>query len=377
RYPRASSPPPPPGARAAAPRAPTTAVRGASGCAPVPPPASAAAAPRPPGVPVPATAAAIHVRFRRGDDWAPARLRSLGLKGAYLACGAPPRLHDDVHVAIGLGPLGTVMRGSVVHVTSPDEAARTGAAGFGVLFPAVDSPSRRQLKELLRVARQKGIALEPPPPRRAVRFPVRWPVQILLPNQDGLDAAALDVSAGGMFLTTRVRLPAGALEFLLPPERCGAPIRGRARAVREVPWKLACARGLHSGFGMEIVDFARDSAERYDAFVQRVRARVERRILVGGAPERVEELVAGLGAAGYTASGTTDARALVRAAECDARPPDAVVVDASLATAPDVARRMDHLFALREVPVVRLAGEPAPRARDALDDLLAIPVAAR
>jgi hypothetical protein len=332
---------------------------------------------RPPGVaskaPPPADGPGqISVRFRRGDDWVPARLRSLSLKGAYLACGAPPRLHDDVHVALGLGPLGTVMRGTVVHVTADDEAVSSGASGFGVLFPTIESPSRRQLKELLEAARQRGVVLEPPPPRKGVRFPVRWPVHIVLPNQTTLDLAALDVSMQGMFVSTLDRLPAGALEFFMPTERGGAPIHGRARAVREVPWKMACSRGLHSGFGMEIIGFQSADDDRYLDFVQRVARRVQHRLLVGASPDRTEELVAGLTAAGYTVSGTSDPHAIIKMAECEPRPPDAAVLDSSLVLPPDLAHRIERLFELREVPIINISGEPSYRARAVIDGLLAV-----
>jgi len=314
----------------------------------------------------------ISVRFRRGDEWVPARLRSLGLKGAYLACGAPPRLHDDVHVALGLGPFGTVMRGTVVHVTDAADAVESGASGFGVLFPPIDSPSRRQLKELLQQARKLGIVLEPPPPRTAVRFPVRWPVHIILPNQLGLDLAALDVSNHGMFVSTLDRLPAGALEFFMPTERGGTPIQGRVRAVREVPWKMACARGLHSGFGMEIVDFTRADDNRYADFINRVGRRVQRRVLIGASSDRTEELVSGLMAAGYTVTGTSDPNAIIKIAECEPRPPDAALLDGSLMLQPETAHRIERLFAMRDVPMVNIAGEPAYRARAVVDGLLAV-----
>jgi hypothetical protein len=334
---------------------------------------------RPPGVAARRRASSQHdpsafitVRFRRGDEWVPARLRSLGVKGAYLACGAPPRLHDDVHIALGLGTLGTVMRGTVVHVTSPDDARSSGAAGFGVLFPTIDSPSRRQLKELLKAARDQGVVLDPPPARRSIRFPVRWPVHLILPDQRGLDLAALDVSSRGMFLSTLDRIPHGALEFYLPTERGGAPIVGRLRAVREVPWKIACARGLHSGFGVEIVNFHRTDDERYVEFVDRVSRRVQRRVIVAAAPERAEALVQGLSAAGYTVSGNSDAGALLRLAECEPRPPDVAILDASLDAPAVTAHRLEQLFAMRKVPVLPLAAEPPFRARAMLDSVLAV-----
>ncbi len=331
---------------------------------------------RPPGVTGTPNAdtepARISVRFRRGDDWVPARLRSLGLKGAYLACGAPPRLHDDVHVALGLGPVGTVMRGTVVHVTTADDATASGTSGFGVLFPTIDSPSRRQLKELLQHARQRGVVLEPPPPRAAVRFPVRWPVHVILPNQTGVDMSALDLSTRGMFISTLDRLPAGALEFFMPTEHGGSPIHGRIKCVREVPWKMAAARGLHSGFGMQIVSFHRADDLRYQEFIARIGRRVQRRIAIGASAERAEVLAAGLTAAGYTCTATSDPNTMIKLAECDPRPPDAALIDGSLQLQSQVGHRIERLLAMREVPMISIDGEAPYRARAMVDGLLSI-----
>lgn len=360
RYPRASSAPPPRRQDTATVRRPTPQGSAPPGVA------------RPPGSAPPSSSEPpiIHARFRRGDEWVPARLRSLSLKGAYLACGAPPRLHDDVHIALGLDQQGTVMRGNVVHVTDADESDGTGASGFGVLFPTTESPARRQLRELLRVAQTRGVVLDPPPSRRHVRFPVRWPVCFALRAQPQLDLSALDVSQRGLFVATMERLPAGTLDFSLLPEAGMSPIRGRARVAREVPWKMACSRGLTTGFGLEITDFAPRDRERYEAFVERIGQRARRRVVVGASPERTEALVAGLSSAGYSVTGTSDPNALVQLVECDARPPDVAVLCSTLTVNPDAVRRLEQVLGSRKVPLISIQGEAPPRTRAVVDDLL-------
>jgi hypothetical protein len=335
------------------------------------PPGVACAPPRMSSPPPDGDAPTIHTRFRRGDDWVPARVRSLSLKGAFLACGAPPRLQDDVHVAFGLDRLGTVMRGTVAHVTSAEDA-QSGACGFGVLFPAFDSPARRQLLDLLREARSQGIVLTPPPPRRHVRFPVRWPAHFILPNHRGVSLPVLDVSNSGLFVATLESLPSTTLEFYLPTEQPDTPIHGCARVVRQVPWSMACARGLSSGFGLEILDFSGVDCARFDNFVARVGRRVQRRIVVGASQARTEELVTALAAAGYTVTGSSDPNAIIKLAECEPRPPDAAVIDSSLPLQLPTMRRLEQLLATREVPMISIAGEPPARARAVVDDLLRV-----
>jgi|GEM_PF-2475833 len=315
----------------------------------------------------------ITVRLRRGDEWVPARLRSLSLKGAYIACGAPPRLHDDVHIALGLGNAGTVVRGTVVHVTDPVEGedSATGTCGFGLVFASAETPSRRQLKELLQTARTKGVVLEPPPSRGAVRFPVRWPVRFILPDRRGLDLSALDVSRSGMFVSTLERLPAGNLDFVLPTES-GASISGRARVVREVPWKMAAARGISTGFGMEITSVADEPDNSFNAFVERIRQRVQYKVLVGASTERTEELSAGLVAAGYAVSAASELKALLHQARRDPRPPDAALIDSSLQLSIDGNNQLCAGLATKRVPLVNIGGEAPQRARAIIDSLLQI-----
>ena len=346
--------------------------------APAPPPSVArpARGTQPPALKLRATspnsAPRIAVRIRRGDDWMQARLRSLSLKGAYLACGAPPRLHDDVHIALGLENAGTVVRGTVVHVTDADDGEKSGACGFGVVFPTIDSPSRRQLKELLQQARARGVVLDPPPPRGSVRFPVRWPIRFILPDKRGVDLSALDVSDSGLFVATHERLPAGNLDFYMPTEQGGAPIQGRARVVREVPWKMAAAQGLSSGFGMQITSLKEGPINLFANFVERVRRRTRRKVLVGASAERADELVAGLASAGYEVTGTSDVNALLQHAECDPRPPDATIIDSSMGLSTEISDKLYSLMSAKAVPLVNIGGEAPERARAVIDNLLQV-----
>ena len=319
----------------------------------------------------------IVVRFRRGDQWTLGRLRALSLNGASVATGAPPRLHDDVHVALSLGQHGAVVLGTVVHAVGvgAGSAGEVSAAGFNVAFSQVGGPARQQLADLLQTARSLGVVLEPPPPRRDVRYPVRWPVHLVTPAQQVQVLSATDVSRRGMFIATLEQFPEGAMpfEFYLPLEDGGMPIHGRARIARRVPWKLAHERGLISGFGAEITLLSGIAdQQRYGGFVERVKRRVGRRLVVGAGAARADDLVAGLTAAGYTVSGTSDPSVLLQAAECDARAPDAALIDTSLRLDGPTAQRLQEVLAHREVPWVTISGDGADRVRAVVDGLLAV-----
>ena len=197
-------------------------------------------------------------------------------------------------------------------------------------------------------------------------------MHIILPDQSTLDLAALDVSTRGMFVSTLARLPAGALEFFMPTERGGAPIHGKLRVVREVPWKLAASRGLHSGFGMEILSFQRTDDDRYHEFIRRVSRRVQHRLLVAASPDRIEELVTGLAASGYSVNGCSSINGLAETAERDPRPPDATLLDASLRMDIDTVHHIERLFEARDVPIINTSGEPSYRARAVIDGLLSV-----
>jgi hypothetical protein len=312
----------------------------------------------------------IDVRFLRGGQWTPARLRALSVKGAYLVTGAPPRLGDSVHVALGFHNHGALIRGTVYHVTSAADAMSTGSAGFALRFPSYASPGRSQLVDLLTQARAAGVTIKPPPPRAAVRFPVCWPVQLSTP-QGGFSADAMDVSKNGLFVATNRALHAGdEVTFGVPLDDGDAPMTGRARVVRRLSETEAAPRGLLAGYGLAILDMAEPDRRQWSAFLDRVRRRTEKRVLVGASPTRLEELTAGLTAAGYTVTAGSDPGVLVRLADLEPRPPDAAVIDVSLSTL-GPGNWLEHVFTARQVPCVTVRGD-GRRTRAVVDRLLQV-----
>jgi hypothetical protein len=314
-------------------------------------------------------ASSIDVRYLRSGRWAPARLRALSLKGAYLITTAFPRVGDQVHIALGLGDLGALVRGVVFHVTTAADVASTGTSGFAVRFD-LDEAARAQLSVVLHRARARGVTITPPPPRGAVRLPVVWPVR-LGTARGAVKGDALDVSRGGMFVTPVRALDLDqAVSFSAVLDDGSAPVSGRARIVREISESDAARRGLRSGFGLAIQEMTDTDLERWQLFLARVQRRGERRILVGASPGRLSELTAGLSGAGYVVVGGTDAGALVQLSDGEGRPPDVAVIDASLFEGAE-PNWLETLFSARRVPCVTLRGE-ASRARAVVDRLLAV-----
>jgi hypothetical protein len=326
----------------------------------------------PPIMEVPATTPApttIDVRFLRGGAWTTARLRALSVKGAYLVTGAPPRLGDSVHVALGFRESGALLRGTVYHVTTAADALATGSSGFAVRFPVYPSAGRTQLIELLTAARDAGVTIKPPPTRHAVRFPVCWPVQVGL-GDDSFHADALDVSERGLFVATPHDLGVGAEISVAVPMEEGDAVTARARVARLLPAREASPRGLRGGTGLELTDMSDVDRRMWNAFLDRVRRRTERRIVVGALPTRIDDLASALTAAGYSVVTGSDAGVLVRLADLEPRPPDAVVIEAGLAAqGPD--HWLEQVFSARQVPCVTVNGD-GRRTRCVVDRLLQV-----
>lgn len=322
--------------------------------------------------PSPATATpTVQVRFLRGGSWSPARLRSLSARGAYLVTGAPPRLADEVHVALELGELSVIVRGSVYHVTTARDAAETGSSGFAVRFPAEPGPVRERLVELLQEARQRGVVIRPPPSRHAVRFPVRWPVE--LRGHDGTYGDVLDVSLGGMFISPQTPLREHMVTAVVPIDVGDPPIELRARVARAVTSADASARGLTAGYGLEIVDMSEGDRVRWGRFLTRVERRSGKSVLVGAAPRRLEQIGRALADAGYAVTSSADPGALVRLADGPTLP-DVAVIDESLLDQGVSGAWLEQMFTQRQVPCITIRGE-AMRARMVVDRLLAVAAA--
>jgi len=315
----------------------------------------------------PETAPGLEVRYLRGDTWVPARLRALSVRGAYLVAGGLPRQGEWVHLALSFRGTSAVIAGIVHHVTSIADAATTGSSGFSVKFPSDDSAEHRQLVALLQEARGAGVTLRPPPSRVNVRFPVRWPIRISY-RDGGFAADALDVSARGMFVHTGHAL-VDEVAFRVPLDSDDTPLNGRARVVRRVNPDVAVARGLAGGYGLSITELGDFDAARWSGFLERIRCRTERRVLVAALRERARPLRDALAATGYAAAAATDLAMLYRFAE--AQPPDALVVDDLLIPPAERATSLDRFAG---VQVISAGDDPPQHVRRLVDIALGVPL---
>lgn len=313
----------------------------------------------------PAEGAAILARYLRGDEWVPARLRALSLRGAHLATEALPRSGDTLPIALAFGDAGAVVRGRVVETTARGESPR----GFRVAFSSEESAAFQKLTALLRKARDAGLSLEPPPPRTAARYPLRWPTRVAFRGGKAV-VSALDISEGGLFFATQTALEGDNMAFHLPLERDKQPVVGRARVVRSVSAAMAQGRGLAPGYGVEIVDLADSDRQRYQGFVSRVSHRVDRRVVVAAEPDRAGELTELLSAVGYAVTSCADADWLELLPNVAPQPPDAVVIDSALRTPAiaDLKRRLGE----QKTPYIAAGPDITKRLRARVDRALGI-----
>jgi hypothetical protein len=314
----------------------------------------------------------IYVRYLRGGRWVPARVGALSLKGAALLTGALPRTDDRVEVELTFGEHRAQVRGAVAKVSTVREASQTGASTFTVSF-LLDETSKKDLTALLMAARDAKIVIKPPPPRATRRFPVEW--QIVLGTSRGMcKTLALDVSTGGMFVRPTSALELGdSVSFSVVLDDGSAPIGGSARVVRSINEAEARETGLDAGFGLELFEMAEGDRMRWLGFLARIERRAEKRVLIGAEPARLAELQAGLASLGYTVVGGTDPGALVQLANAEARPADAVLIDAGWLQNEASTAIVEKLMAARNVPCVTMNGE-VRRARQAIDRLLDVVV---
>jgi hypothetical protein len=314
----------------------------------------------------------IYARYLRSGRWVPVRVGALSLKGAALLAGALPRTNDRVDVALTFGSHRAIVRGVVGKVSSMREATQTGASTFTVAFE-LDEGSKRQLTALLTAARDAKITIKPPPPRATRRFPVEWHIA-LGTIRGAVKATALDVSTQGMFVQPSKALEVGStLTFSIMLDDGTSPIAGRARVVRQIRDAEAKECGLLIGFGLLIVSMSEADRMRWLGFLARIERRADKRVLIGADPARFAELQAGLASLGYAVTGGTDPGALVQLANSDARPADAVLIDAGWLQNEASASLMENLFSARNVPCVTMQGE-VRRARMAIDKLLEVVV---
>jgi len=320
-----------------------------------------------------ANAGRIEVRFRRGDGWQLARLRSMTHEGISIATSTPPHRGDLVDLELSALGIVLVTRSRVVGVASGEAAAALGATGFGARLLPASEEQRAQVDQLLEVMGGERIrALTPPPRRRAARYPVSWPVFLRTP-QHKASLRALDVSRHGMFVAADGALAPteGSVHVTFPVDDRGRPILATARVARSVPARDAYERGLSAGVGLELISLSTQDDQRFAQFVGRIARRAERAVVVAAAPSRLDELVGALAGAGYCTSGVSDAPSLVARASVSGRTPDLVVLDASLAeSAPDELQEARKALAVRMVPTITIDGDSPGAAREWVDGAL-------
>jgi len=318
------------------------------------------------------TAGMIYVRYLRGGRWVSARVGALSLKGAALLTGALPRLHDRVELELLFGTIRSRVKGTVGKVSTMREAQQSGASTFTVSFQ-LDAASKKSLTELLMAARDAKIVIKPPPPRATRRFPVELR---LVPGttRGALKAVALDVSTGGMFVKPDVALQVDStVSFSVTLDDGSSPISGGARVVRAIGDAEARECGLEAGFGLELCQMSEADRMRWLGFLARIERRAEKRVIVGAEPSRLAELQAHLESLGYTVVGGTDPGTLVQLANAEARPADAVLIDAGWLQNEASTAIVEKLMSPRNVPCVTMNGQ-VPRARQAIDRLLDVVV---
>ena len=310
----------------------------------------------------------ISARFLRGGRWLPARVGSLSLRNGFFLSGATPRLEDQVHVALAFGEHAALVRGKVTRLAISEQ--EKGAAGFAVSFE-LDHGSQAQLVTLLTTARNAKITIKQAPTRVGRRFPVEWPVTFGS-TRGPIRADALDVSSAGMFVAPVRALELGNnMSFSVALDDGGAPVVGRVCVMRHVNEVEARRCSFAAGYGLAIDSLASGDAQRWSTFLARVEKRSDRRILVGASPHRLAELSAGLGAAGYSVTGGSDAGAFVHLAESERRPVDAAVIDPDWAGGGPSGAWLEALLGARNVPCVSTHGD-ARRARAVVDRLLQV-----
>ncbi len=312
---------------------------------------------------------ALRVRFARGDRWMPARLRNLSLKQIRLAASAAPPLTSAVRVDIRLGRLAVTLPGVVVEVVNT-ESSIDGSTSFRVELCNVGRAKLDLLAAILRRAQAEGLELSPPPARRNRRFAVTWPIAVV---SEGLrfNAAALDVSAQGLFLATNNLIRARQVVFGIPLDTEEPIVQGRARVAREVTQEMANERQLKRGYGLHFEALAASDQGRYENFLLRVRQRSQLHVVVAGHSLESTALADCFQSAGYTVTRAPSIVKFEAASQWDKGRPDIAVLDEdNLST--DLRKQFVTRFEAHSIPMLHLRGQAPPKARQALDLRLSV-----
>lgn len=309
----------------------------------------------------------VTAQVMRNGRWRAVRLRQLTMTQATLAAGNALRAGDRVHLGVSVGDHTALLRGIVVNGATAQELATSGTATATVQLELSEG-SAADLHGLLAFAATHGVSFQKPPARAATRLAVSWPIR-LGTNEGPVDGEALDISEGGFFVQTQGRLQLRSLvQFQMQLDDGGAIIRGQGRVVRRID-AGGEARGVHAGFGIVVQGISADGKDRWQRFVERVRKRSQRRVVIGASGDIAKALAERLAATGYCVVAGANQRTIAALTESDMPSPDAVILDASLGSIE--ARALDTLFRVRNVPRLATRGDVAQTQR-ALDQLMQV-----
>jgi hypothetical protein len=311
----------------------------------------------------------LRVRFARGDQWKPARLRNLSLKQIRLAASSAPPLTSAVRVDITLGKLAVTLPGIVVEVVNT-ESSIDGSTSFRVELGNVGRAKLDLLAAILRRAQADGLELSPPPARKSRRFAVSWPIAVISEGQR-FNAAALDVSAQGLFLATKALIQARQVVFGIPLDTGEPIVRGRARVAREVTQEMADERQLERGYGLQFEALADDDLRRYEEFLVRVQQRSQLHVVVAGSSMASGALADCFQAAGYAVTRAASVVKFEATSKWDKGRPDIAVLDQS-DLASGLREQFEERFEAHGIPMLHLHGHAPPKARQALDLRLSV-----
>ena len=296
----------------------------------------------------------LRIRFLRGERWLPGRVRYVSNREIRVASGAPLRLGDSAILGLSFGCDELFVTGTVCDVQSVDDSDAEQSPGFSVSFTLLTESKSTQLVKLLRRARDAGVSLSPPPARGAPRFPVSWPIVVssATGTDDGAQRAlAMDISWSGLYID-RI-LPVGSeLQLAIPLDTSGQAVRCRARVVRTVSEDKARDLQTIAGSGVILTHFGPRDSDRYQGFLDRIKFRCQRRVVVVASANRALGLSRALAAAGYAVTSSTDPQALAELADREPRPPDIAIIDESLAGVLE-GQMLRAMFRRRNGPVPR------------------------
>ncbi|MCP4447603.1 MAG: PilZ domain-containing protein [Myxococcales bacterium] len=311
----------------------------------------------------------LRVRFERGDCWMPARLRNLTLRHVRLAASAAPPLGSALRVSITLSNLEVSLPGIVVEVINTERSI-DGSTSFRVEMDDLNGDEVERLTSILRRAQADGLELSPPPARKNRRFSVTWPIAIV---GDGhrFSAAALDVSAQGLFLSTTNLIRARKVVFGIPLDTQESTVQGRARIARHVTEEMADEHDLSRGYGLHFESLNAIDLQRYENFLVRVGQRSQLHVLVASQSARGAALAKCFQAAGYAVTQANFPNKMGRDKAWERGRPDVAVLD-ERDLENGFRAEFETSFETHSIPMLHLSGQAPASARHALDRLMSV-----